>query len=482
MNNAKVLIDFTNATIVRSGSEPTIRGLSWQLREGESWAIIGPTASGKTTLAEAMCGRHRVVDGSLSWPMLGEGVLPGTVIQHIGFQENSRAFSYAGQYYQQRYEFADAEQPLTVREYLQAQSERELHEVAELLRIRGLLDLAFMKLSNGQTRRARIAKGLLAKPELLILDDPFSGVDVQGRAELSELLGEFQKQGHRLLLLTRREMVPAWVTDLLELSGSALPGPTGLPTNANLKRTDRPTESGVPSTPTCAARQATPTGILELRDVTVRHGGKLILDSINWSVQAGERWALLGPNGAGKTTLLALLCGDHPQVFSNDIRLFGQRRGSGETIWDIKRRVGFVSPEFHLYFSEPLNGFEVATTGFHDVLIFREPTPEQAEIATQFFHKFGCESLLQKPFRQLSTGQQRLVLLIRALVKRPPLLVLDEPFQGLDSDTISRVRDWLDANLDDSQTLIFVTHIESDLPRCVNRRLMLNNGRVQGES
>ena len=220
--------------------------------------------------------------------------------------------------------------------------------------------------------------------------------------------------------------------------------------------------------------------VLELVNVTVRHGGKAILDGVHWTVRRGERWAVSGPNGAGKTTLLALACGDHPQAFSNNVMLFGKRRGSGETIWDVKRNIGFVSPEFHLYFREPLTAFEAAATAFGDSLLYRAPAPEQIDAIRALFAAFGCEVLLSRKFARLSVGQQRLVLLVRAVVKEPPLLILDEPFQGLDGPTADRVRDWLDATLRPDQTLVFVTHVPAHLPRTVTRHLRLAGGRATG--
>jgi len=203
-----------------------------------------------------------------------------------------------------------------------------------------------------------------------------------------------------------------------------------------------------------------------------------VLRDVSWQVRQGERWALLGPNGSGKSTLLALLCGDHPQAYANDLWLFGRKRGSGESIWEIKQNVGLVSPELHLYFSEPLSARETAITGFFDVLARRRAYPAQLATVQELFGYFGIAGLLDRPFARLSTGEQRLVLLIRALVKQPPLLILDEPFQGLDAGLIARARAWLDQRLTAEQTLIVVTHHEEELPRCVNRRLWLESGRI----
>jgi molybdate transport system ATP-binding protein len=219
---------------------------------------------------------------------------------------------------------------------------------------------------------------------------------------------------------------------------------------------------------------------IELKDVNVIYGGKSILRQITWTVRAGERWAVVGPNGSGKTTLLSLLCADHPQAYSNDVRVFGRRRGNGESIWDVKRRIGLVSPEMHLYFTEPLTAERAAATGFFDVLVSRPTTPDQDVAVRRLFDHFGMAALADRPFARLSTGQQRIVLLVRALVKDPPLVILDEPFQMLDADTVARARSWIDDHLAADRTVLFVTHNEAELPWTVNRRLRLLDGSVVG--
>lgn len=451
------LIVLDRATIQRAG-RPVLRDFSWAIRKGESWAVTGPIGSGKTTLAETLLGKHFASEGSITWPMLaGRPVAyPSQVIRHVAFQENSRLFSYAGHYYQQRFEFADADEPLTLAEFLGAGD--GVAEAARQLGIEEQLSLSFIKLSNGQTRRARIARSLLAKPELLILDDPFIGVDAGGRAEIAELIGNLVKQGLRLVLICSPDAVPDWVTHRLELG-----------------RAGRVSDRSFAS-PTTPVADATGSPVVELHNILVAHGGRTILRDISWTVRAGERWAVFGPNGSGKTTLLSLLCGDHPQAFANDVKLFGQRRGTGESIWDVKRRIGLLSPEFHLYFSEPLVAERVAATGFFDGVADRPTTPEQSRAVQELFAEFGIAHLAGRPFRQLSTGEQRLTLLVRALVKRPELLILDEPFQSLDGDTMRHARDWLDRRLGSDQTLLFVTHNEEELPRCIGPRLTLRAG------
>jgi molybdate transport system ATP-binding protein len=466
------------ATVARPGGAAVLTDFSWTVREGETWAVTGPVGSGKSTLADALLGRIHLRAGDLSWPLLDRLRAAGRdvkyvsdVARHVPFQENSRLFSYAGHYYQQRFEFADADEPLSLGTFLRSGSPAPADEVAAVAARLGLadrLDQPFITLSNGQTRRARIARALLGHPELLVLDDPFLGLDAAGRADVAAFLGRLVGEGLRLVLVCAADAVPGWVTHRLELPTSPRERPVP---EWHWRVQEQPAHAGrSPGEP-----------IIELRDVTVRHGGRVLLDSVTWTVRAGERWAVLGPNGSGKTTLLSLLCGDHPQAFSNDVRLFGRRRGTGERIWDVKRPVGLTSPEFHLYFTGPLTAERAAATGFFDGVTYHATTEEQDRMVNGLFGDFGLSALHNRPFRQLSTGEQKLVLLARALVKRPRLLILDEPFQGFDADTVARCRDWLDAHLGADQTLLFVSHHPPELPRTVTRTLRLDGGRATVE-
>jgi molybdate transport system ATP-binding protein len=472
------VVQVEKATLVRDG-RTVFAGLSWTVREGESWAVVGPTGSGKTALAEALLGRHHLREGTVHWPLLdrlrnaGPKVdYPSQVIALVTFKEESRLFSYVGHYYQQRFEFADEEEPFSLAKFLETKhaSPDEVPAVAERLGILAQLSQPFMTLSNGQTRRARLARALLGKPELLILDDPFIGLDATGRQELTELLGGLVRDGRRVVLICREDVIPNWVTKVMRAGTWKAERPTSW-SPSQKPQAERFKASAVP-----VSTAGEP--IVELNNVSVVHSGKAILDRVSWTVRSGERWAVVGPNGSGKTTLLSLLCGDHPQAYSNDIRLFGRQRGSGETIWDVKRNVGLLSPEFHLYFTEPLTAERTAATGFFDTVTDRTTTPEQTARVRSRFAAFGISPLQDRAFRTLSTGEQRLVLLVRALVKQPKLLILDEPFQGLDRELMELGRAWLDRELGGDQTLLFVTHDLEELPRCVGKLLRLSNGRV----
>ena len=512
------LIVFDRATIERTGGPAVLRDLSWTLRDGETWAVVGTMGSGKSTFLEAIRGKHRIAEGSAAWPWLetlrrsGRAIVfPAEIMRSVSFKEESRLFSYSGHYYQQRFEFADAEEPLSLEGFLRAGSnatDDEVGEIAERLGLAKLRELSFIKLSNGQARRARIARALLAQPELLLLDDPYVGLDIAGRAELDAFLGELVRAGQRLIIAAGEDAVPQWVTNVLNLgtldpSRKLMSYPLTRWGEGRIERSEKRGEGlekqSNPLSPSRNGTTLSPAGegvenqssltlpapkdsepIIELRNVSVTHGGKPILSNVSWTVHRGERWALTGPNGAGKTTLLSLICGDHPQAYANDVRLFDRRRGTGESIWEVKSKIGLVSPELHLYFPGSLTAFEVAVTGFYDVMTFRRATEEQTSAVNELFAALGIAELAEKRFRRLSTGQQRLILLARAAVKRPPLLVLDEPFQGFDAATVQRMRAWLDAEVSLDQTMIFVSHRPEELPGTITHQLSLADGRVNG--
>lgn len=480
-------IRFENATISRNGSDAVLRHLNWAPRRGETWAVTGPGGCGKTTLGEAILGQHRVSVGTRDWPILPHLRRAGRMVDFasdvfrcVSFKEDSRLFSYGKHYYQERFNFTDPLDDLTLAAFLNAglpEDHRDaVQAAAQRFGIAGLLEQSFLTLSNGQVRRARLAKAELSTSELMIFDDPFMGIDATGRADIARLIASQIAAGRAVLLLTRPDAVPEWVTHVLVLDGGTAvwQGPRQ--------------EYQAPVEPVSAAevtpvpiREPGPVGepVLQLANIVVRYGERRILDGIDWTVRTGERWALLGPNGAGKSTLLSLVFGDHPQAYSNSIALFGRKRGSGESIWDVKKRIGFLSPEFHLYYSEPLTAFQAAGTGFFDVLAARPLSAEQRDRVRQLFAVFQLTPVADRPMNRLSAGQQRLVLFVRALVKQPPLLILDEPFQGLDAEAVQRARNWLDTELTPDQALIFVSHHTQELPRSITQTLRLEAGRVQ---
>ena len=215
--------------------------------------------------------------------------------------------------------------------------------------------------------------------------------------------------------------------------------------------------------------------VVKLNKVSIRYDDRTILKELDWIVRRGEKWALSGENGAGKSTLLSLVCADNPQSYACDISLFGRKRGTGE----IKKHIGYVSPEMHRAYLKNLPAIEIVASGLHDSIgLYKRPQPEQMAICEWWMDIFGIADLKNKPFLQLSSGEQRLALLARAFVKDPELLILDEPLHGLDTYNRRRVKKVIEAFCQrKDKTMIMVTHYESELPDTITNRIFLMRNR-----
>ena len=208
----------------------------------------------------------------------------------------------------------------------------------------------------------------------------------------------------------------------------------------------------------------------------VAYGPVEILPSVSWTIRPGEHWALCGPNGSGKSTLLSLIHADNPQVYSNSVTVFGRRRGTGESIWDIKRQIGYISPEMHLYFGGgALSVREVIARGLNDTVgNYVRLTPRQLHTADRWIALLHMEHLADRRFNTLSSGEQRMALLARCMVKNPRLLILDEPMHGLDAMRKRAVKTIIDTLATrDNTTLVYVTHCPEERPECITHTLTL---------
>jgi molybdate transport system ATP-binding protein len=217
-----------------------------------------------------------------------------------------------------------------------------------------------------------------------------------------------------------------------------------------------------------------------MKNVTVRYGGNIVLNNINWRVRKGERWLVKGKNGAGKSLLMSLIAADNPQAYANEIYLFDRRRGSGESIWEIKKNIGFVSPELCAFFDKSIFCFDAVASGYFDSIgIYKKLSDGQIRHIHNWLKVLHTDNLIQKRLSDISSGMQRLILLIRALIKNPPLLILDEPCQGLDEyQTKSFVKLADDICAQTDTTMIYISHCENEVPGCVSQILELDEGRI----
>jgi len=355
--------------------------------------------------------------------------------------------------------------------------------------IAGHLEKPVNLLSSGELRRLQLAKTLLDRPRLLIVDNPYVGLDVSARAMLTRLLESLSKRLTVVVVVCRAQDVPPFIKEVVPVEdkrvGERMPAPAYRVKEKSLEKNERAAgpfhfpvsgnEEYKEQEKGSCEDEPSAGSVIDFRSVTVSYGKRTILRDLNWEVRRGEHWALTGENGAGKSTLLSLVCADNPQGYACDIRLFGHRRGRGESIWDIKRRIGYVSPEIFSTYRQPLPAIDIVASGLHDTIgLFRHTSEAEKAACMEWLRLFGAEKLAPRNYLSLSSGEQRLILLIRAFVKSPELLILDEPFHGLDTPNMLRARDIIDRYMaSPSHTLIMVSHYENELPRCIDHRLVL---------
>ena len=520
--------------------------IDFELLAGEQLAIVGDNGSGKTRLVDVLTGKCALM------PMQGvkydfapsKATMVSDNMKYLSFRD-SYGTNEGVYYYQQRWNQNDIEETPLVRDLLaesfrvaeegltrktvfdkflvreetpeqeaerlarEAADKEEMHRELEKVRkhlyevfhLEQLLDKHIILLSSGELRKFQLTKTLLTNPRVLIMDNPFIGLDVTARGQLAEFLTLLTKETNVsvVLVLSKTDDIPDFITHVVpvkdmkvgqkmtlkEFKDCREPVPARMLSEvkekAILELGIRNEELGIDTLLT--AEHSIPNSsflipnsiVIEFRHVNIRYGERTILKDLNLTVREGEHWALNGENGAGKSTLLSIVCADNPQSYANDIVLFGHQRGKGESIWDIKRHIGYISPEMHRAYMKDMPAIDIVASGLSDVSgLYKKPKPEQRAVCEFWMDIFGIKRYADTTFLKLSSGEQRLVLLARAFVKDPALLILDEPLHGLDLKNRRLVKDIIEVFCQRKhKTLLMVTHYKEEYPKNIDHEIFL---------
>jgi molybdate transport system ATP-binding protein len=482
-----------NSASIQFKAQQAFENLEFNWKEGQHWAIIGSSGWELTAFIESIRGNTVVSKGEIIRPFAMAYSAEKSEAKEIhSFRdliayvsqkyELRNKFHQQNFYFQQRFNSTESEEAATVREYLMEVKPKisglwTLESVSKLLRLEQLLEEAIIKLSNGETRRLALALGLLRQPKIYLMDQPMTGLDVKSRGEFGEILKEIIAAGVHVLISTSANEIPEGITHIAKLDKSGIQEKwtreefygLGVKTESFASWNWAELEDLLPKT--FPQRES----IIKLENVSIKYGEKTILNQLNWEVKPGERWLLKGPNGSGKSTLLSLLIGENPQAYSQHLWLFDRKRGTGESIWDVKRPTGFVAPELSRYFPANQTCRKVILSGLFDTMgLFRKVSAEQEALGLRWMKLFSLESLADLPISRLSLENQRWTLLARALIKQPELLILDEASQGMDEfqrrlfkDTVQKICEL------SSMTLVYVSHYAADVPEAVRQVMEL---------
>lgn len=487
------MIDIKNG-ITRMPAWRMSQSVDFELLKGENLAIVGPNGGGKSMFVDILIGRHPLLGDNPKYDFSPtDKELVSDNIKYIAFRDTYGGDNDKTYFLQQRWNQTEiSEETTTAGEKLEEayrlsgednEKKRLFRQrIYELFHLESILDKYVILLSSGELRKLMLASSIFASPKVLIIDNPFIGLDAETRDQLKELLRLMAQDGDLqiVLVLSKDDDIPDFISHVVEVKDMIVGNKTTL---EQYRSSRQPIPPHVLDADKAKAIIDLPykqteyhsEEVINMKDVSIRYGERTILKDLNWLVKNGERWALSGQNGAGKSTLLSLVCADNPQSYACDIALFGNPRGSGESIWDIKKHIGYVSPELHRSYQRDMPAIRIVASGLTDsVGLYVKPKEEDMDQCRFWMKVFGLEGLEDRGFLKLSSGEQRLVLLARAFVKDPELLILDEPLHGLDNRNRRLVKDIIEAFCKrKNKTMIMVTHYKEELPACIDHSIFL---------
>lgn len=461
--------------------------IQFTLESNEHIAIVGPNGAGKSILVDTIIGKYPLLMNEVKYDFSPSASnMAYENIKYIAFRD-TYGDADGNYYYQQRWNSQDVDTTPQVKELLPEAHDEELrNKLYELFNIEPMLEKHIILLSSGELRKFQLTKTLLTNPRVLIMDNPFIGLDAQTRDQLHQLLNALTSLSNLqvILVLSKTDDIPAFITHIVPVKemrcGAKITKEEYLRTREAdpqhvLSDEKKERIIALPYQEGCYHTEH----VVDLNKVSIRYGERTILKELDWTVMCGEKWALSGENGAGKSTLLSLVCADNPQSYACDISLFGRKRGTGESIWEIKKHIGYVSPEMHRAYLKNLPTIDIVASGLHDSIgLYKRSHEEEIAKCAFWLDIFGILDLKDRNFLQLSSGEQRLVLLARAFVKDPELLILDEPLHGLDMRNRRLAKDVIETFCQrKDKTLIMVTHYQNELPSVIDHQLFLKKNR-----
>lgn len=509
------LITIKNCRIENSKSV-LIPEISWKMKSGESWLFIGPNGGGKADLINALAGNLKIIPNHQ--PSQNQNENPSL---YVNIFENSCelvSLERAAHLIQEEHENDESEYisggvdigrtgrifiaegivgKIKKNQPLPEEAKRlETYPAIKLCGIEKILDRGLKYMSTGEIRRTLLARALISGKKLLILSDPFAGLDIESRTILLDFINTIQKKHitNVILAMERWHEIPDAITNVLEIRnkkvsfcGNRNDYETLLnEKNKNLKNQNEKEKKNLSEalentfneTKFLQTENLNSEVLIEMNHINVGWGENKVLVDLNWKLYKNEHWLIRGPNGSGKTTFLELITGDNKQVYANDVHLFGIKRGSGESIWDIKKQLGIVSYRLHVEY-RMLGGISlqnVIISGFKDSIgLYEKPTDIEISTAKKWLLLGGFKGRENENFGNLSYGEQRAILILRSAVKCPKVLILDEPCHGLDEENRQKILNLLELiGEGGTTTMLHVTHDPTEVLTCEKHILELH--------
>ena len=508
---------------IEKKSSMILKNINFVMNEGEAWLVTGHNGSGKADFIDALAGKARFVPDATAGGNYSNIFEKSTAV--VSLEEAARLIQEERD--RDETDYMDKEdEGRTGRQYIcevlggSSKKGAPLPEIAKRLEtmpqvklcgVEKILDRGLRYMSTGEIRRTLLCRALLSNSSLIILSDPFAGLDAESRRILLEFFDSiFSRQipfkekndfsfPRILLCMERFTEIPSSINRVIEFRnkeisfcGERKDYEKILSERTALKQAERDSVrtafinelerireefKSLSNSSYVNQNDSETNELISFENVNVGWDTHRVLVNLNWKILKGEHWLIRGPNGSGKTTILELITGDNMQVFRENVRIFGKRRGSGETIWDIKKKLGIVSYRLHVEY-RMVGGTSlenVIISGFKDSIgLYEPPTDFQKATARAWLNLAGFGGRENENFSSLSYGEQRAILILRAAVKSPEVLILDEPCHGLDDNYRDKVLDLISTVASTgTTTLLHVTHDPAEVLECEKHILEL---------
>ena len=481
MPKSDYIVELNDVTVIHK-FKYRFKNFNWLWKPKETWAVLGPNGSGKSLVANLIVSRILPTKGSVTY---GEGIDPKKDLAYVSFSLQKDLIKFDEKNDQTDILDGKIDPGTLCRDIILGVEKptAEFNKLVKIFKCETILDRGLRFLSTGETRKTLIIRALLKKPKLLILDEPFEGLDRQSRESLHDILGQcIVNECSIMMILNRKEDILKEVSHVLLLKDCSvlLEGNKNEVLeskvfneiyNPKIEQREKIQINEIKS-------KMNKNPLISMRNVDVIYGDTVVLKSLNWQVVSGEHWQVKGVNGSGKSTLLSLVSGDNPKAYGQSIELFGIKKGSGESVWDIKKKIGMISSSFQLAYRESITALKVVISGFYDsVGIYKHIGVIETEAAEKWMDNLQISHLAKKDFNDLSYGEQRMILIARTMIKEPPLLLLDEPCQGLDEVYVNEVLNTIDLIAKCSNTtIVYISHLAEHKLMSVTRILELEPG------
>lgn len=480
----KSLIELKNLDVVFDG-QVVLRDISWQLRRGENWAFVGGNGAGKSTLLKLICGDL--------WPLHSKGSRLYRfdnieTFSPLRARENISRVSGAqhDRYRRQEWNLNGREVVLSgffESELLHQKPTTAQIEQAEILSreigIEPLLERDINTLSHGELRKLLIARALVKCPKVLVLDEFCSGLDAASRAQTLQFVEELATRDVQLLMAThRRDEIVSSITHIAKLEHGRI---IAQGRKSDISPVQKPRAPQIEYSIAATSKHRSYQMLVQIENADVFRDGAKVLHNLSWTWRSGEHWRVRGGNGSGKSTFLKLVAGELWPAFGGTIERFDNAQF--DDIWQIKRRIGVVSPELQERYTGDFRGWQVVASGlFSTIGILPELSAMQRESVEQALRLCGIDNLRDKFITQMSSGEARKVLLARSLINDPDLLLLDEPFDGLDENAVLDFKRLLSQAAQRGTHLMLVSHHDEDFLPLFTRDLVFENGTLRSSS